>query len=66
MSITSKLPKIGTTIFTVMSQMANDHGAIPSLVENSREQLIALYMLLERPEEAERYRNQATPDEEHH
>ena len=26
--ITSKLPKVGTTIFTVMSQLANDTGAI--------------------------------------
>ncbi len=24
----SKLPHIGTTIFTVMSQLANEHGAI--------------------------------------
>ena len=28
MRITSKLPKVGTTIFTVMSQLANDTGAI--------------------------------------
>lgn len=28
MNIESKLPKVGTTIFTVMSQMANEHGAI--------------------------------------
>ena len=28
MQITSKLPNVGTTIFTVMSKMANDHGAI--------------------------------------
>lgn len=28
MNIDSKLPKVGTTIFTVMSQMANEHGAI--------------------------------------
>ncbi len=27
-SITSKLPDVGTTIFTVMSQMANEYGAI--------------------------------------
>ena len=26
--IQSKLPKIGTTIFTTMSKLANDHGAI--------------------------------------
>ncbi len=28
MKIPSKLPDVGTTIFTVMSQLANDHGAI--------------------------------------
>ena len=28
MIIDSKLPTVGTTIFTLMSQMANDHGAI--------------------------------------
>ena len=28
MNITSKLPDVGTTIFTVMSQLANDHNAI--------------------------------------
>ncbi len=28
MNLTSKLPDIGTTIFTVMSKMASDHGAI--------------------------------------
>lgn len=28
MTLTSKLPSVGTTIFTVMSQMAADHGAI--------------------------------------
>jgi methionine transaminase len=28
MTLTSKLPTVGTTIFTVMSQMALDHGAI--------------------------------------
>jgi len=28
MKIASKLPEVGTTIFTVMSQLANDHGAI--------------------------------------
>ena len=28
MTIDSKLPRVGTTIFTIMSQMANDHGAI--------------------------------------
>ena len=28
MPIQSKLPKVGTTIFTVMSQLANEHGAI--------------------------------------
>ncbi len=27
-NISSKLPKVGTTIFTVMSKMAQDHGAI--------------------------------------
>jgi methionine aminotransferase len=27
-SVTSKLPNVGTTIFTVMSKMAADHGAI--------------------------------------
>ena len=27
-SIKSKLPKVGTTIFTVMSQLANEHNAI--------------------------------------
>lgn len=27
-NITSKLPKVGTSIFAVMSQMANEHGAI--------------------------------------
>ncbi|MBQ62604.1 MAG: methionine aminotransferase [Gammaproteobacteria bacterium] len=28
MTIESKFPGVGTTIFTIMSQMANDHGAI--------------------------------------
>ena len=28
MNITSKLPEVGTTIFTIMSKMAADHGAI--------------------------------------
>jgi methionine aminotransferase len=28
MHITSKLPNVGTTIFTVMSALANQHGAI--------------------------------------
>lgn len=28
MNITSKLPEVGTTIFTIMSKMATDHGAI--------------------------------------
>lgn len=26
--ISSKLPKVGTTIFTVMSQLATEHGAV--------------------------------------
>ncbi len=28
MSVTTKLPKVGTTIFTVMSQLAAEHGAV--------------------------------------
>ena len=28
MNITSKLPKVGTTIFTVMSKLAQEHQAI--------------------------------------
>ena len=28
MHTTSKLPRVGTTIFSVMSQLATEHGAI--------------------------------------
>ncbi len=28
MPVTTKLPKVGTTIFTVMSQLAAEHGAV--------------------------------------
>ncbi|TQU18714.1 aminotransferase class I/II-fold pyridoxal phosphate-dependent enzyme, partial [Xanthomonas perforans] len=28
MPLTTKLPKVGTTIFTVMSQLAAEHGAV--------------------------------------
>ncbi|HWS79168.1 MAG TPA: aminotransferase, partial [Thermomonas sp.] len=28
MQIETKLPKVGTTIFTVMSQLAAEHGAV--------------------------------------
>ncbi|MEM1358942.1 MAG: methionine aminotransferase, partial [Bacteroidota bacterium] len=28
MTISSKLPQVGTTIFTIMSQLAAEHGAI--------------------------------------
>ena len=28
MQIATKLPKVGTTIFTVMSQLAAEHGAV--------------------------------------
>lgn len=53
MNITSKLPNVGTTIFTVMSRMANEYGAInlsqgfpdfeadPQLIELVCEQLRA-------------------------
>ena len=27
-AVTSKLPEVGTTIFTVMSALANEHGAL--------------------------------------